>query len=263
MTTVSIQLPGIRRFHARPQCRARLVCFPHAGGSAIAFSRLSECLPPDIELLAVQYPGRQERRADPSAPDIATLAEECARALLFFGDRPLALFGHSMGSLVAFETAHMITARHSLLRLFASAARPPSQDWAVIDVDSCGEAAIIADLRHLRGVPEELLENEEVRDEILRVLRADYRLLRAYQPSTSGILPVPITEMLGDADPRNSVSAAGAWARHTHAECVVEVLPGGHFYLNDQLPAVASIVARYLRHDLSASAIQPCEEQSP
>lgn len=263
MTAVNIQLPGVRRFHPRERCVARLMCFPHAGGSAVAFSRLSSCLPPGIELLAVQYPGRLERRADPSAPDISALAEESARAMLQFGDRPLALFGHSMGSLVALEAARMIAGQHPLLRLFASAARPPSRDWAVADVDTLDDTALVADLRRLGGVPEEVLEDEELRGEVLRVLRADYRLVRRYRPGATDPLPVPITVMFGDTDPVNALGTAWGWARHTRLSCGVEVLPGGHFYINDQLSAVAAIITGYLDHDLQARTAQPAAEQSP
>jgi surfactin synthase thioesterase subunit len=263
VTAVNIRLPSVRRFHPKERCVARLMCFPHAGGSAVAFSRLSSCLPPDFELLAVQYPGRLERRADPSAPDISALAEESARAMSQFSDRPLALFGHSMGSLVALESARMIVGQQPLLRLFVSAAQAPSRDWSVTDADTLDDTALAAYLRRLGGMPEEVLNDEELRDEVLRVLRADYRLVRHYRPGATGPLPVPITAMVGDTDPVNAPGTVWGWARHTSLSCGVEVLPGGHFYINDQLSAVAAIITRYLDHDLQACTARSVAEESP
>src|ERR1700712_4687720 len=95
----------IRRFHESPGASARLVCFPHAGGAATYFYPLSRTLAPSIEALAVQYPGRQDRRAEPCVDDIHELADLVAPALLEWADRPLALFGHSMGATLAFEVA--------------------------------------------------------------------------------------------------------------------------------------------------------------
>ncbi|WP_236655590.1 thioesterase II family protein, partial [Streptacidiphilus carbonis] len=87
----------IRTYYSGGPTASRLVCFPHAGGAANAFTRLSAALPRDIELLAVQYPGRQDRRAEPCAEDIQELAAGAAEALAGYTDQPLFLLGHSMG----------------------------------------------------------------------------------------------------------------------------------------------------------------------
>src|SRR5688572_26153562 len=91
----------IRRFHPSPEAAARLVCFPHAGGAASFYFPMSEALSPAVEVLAVQYPGRQDRLAEAPLADINALADHITSGLSHLDDRPLALFGHSMGSLVA------------------------------------------------------------------------------------------------------------------------------------------------------------------
>jgi surfactin synthase thioesterase subunit len=96
----------IRRYHPRPDSLLRLVCLPRAGGSASFFYPLSASLPATAEALAVQYPGRQGRRTEPCAQSIGALAGQVAAGLRESeDDRPLALFGHSMGSVLAFEVA--------------------------------------------------------------------------------------------------------------------------------------------------------------
>ncbi|MER6531985.1 alpha/beta fold hydrolase [Streptomyces sp. NPDC001508] len=243
-----------RVFHPRPHSAARLVCFPHAGGAASAFAALSAALPEDIELVAFQYPGRQDRHADPFAEDIAALAEEAVRALAEYGDQPLFLLGHSMGALTAFETARRLGRPGKVARLFASAARPPSQDWGERDLDTCEDREIVAELRRLGGVPETLLQDPETVRELLRLLRADHRALRRYRCPPGAALDAPITVLLATADPKNTPGQMAGWARHTTGGLDVEGLPGGHFSLTSHQPGPARRLARRIREDRALAA---------
>src|SRR5438094_1120625 len=130
MTTRSaVHDKWIRRFHPSPQSRVRLVCFPHAGGSASYYHAMSQALAPSVEVLAVQYPGRQDRYGEPFVTDIRALADRVVESLRPWTDRPFAFFGHSMGSIVAFEAARRLQERGGAgpCRLFASSHRAPSQ----------------------------------------------------------------------------------------------------------------------------------------
>ncbi|UXY24899.1 alpha/beta fold hydrolase (plasmid) [Streptomyces cynarae] len=243
-----------RVFHPRPHSLARLVCFPHAGGAASAFAALSAALPEDIELVAFQYPGRQDRRADPFAEDIAALAEEAVRALAAHSDQPLFLLGHSMGALTAFETARRMGRPGAVARLFASAARPPSQDWEERDLDNCGDREIVGELRRLGGVPDALLQDPETVREMLRLLRADHRALRRYRCPPGAALEAPITVLLAAEDPKNTPGQMEGWARHTTGGLDVEGLPGGHFSLTSEQPGPARRLARRIREDRALTA---------
>lgn len=111
----------IRRYHPAPEAAERLVCFPHAGGSASFYLPVSTALSPAVDVLGVQYPGRQDRRHEPGVTSVADLADSITRALADWGDRPLTFFGHSMGAVVAFEVARrMEGAGGGPVRLFAS-----------------------------------------------------------------------------------------------------------------------------------------------
>jgi len=241
----------LRRFHPRENAIARLVCFPHAGGSASTFMALSAGLPDRFELLAVQYPGRQERRFDAPAAGLVALAEEAAGDLQPLDDRPLALYGHSMGALVAFETARRLDGWNPAVRPFASAAWPPSVDWHEPDLETWGDDAIITELRRLDGLPEPVLCDDDVLREVLRIVRADQPLIRQYRADADAVLAAPLTAMLGDTDPKNTIAQVRGWARHTSAEFAVEVLRGGHFYLHDPRAGTAQAIAGTLAEDLS------------
>lgn len=235
----------------RRDAAVRLVCFPHAAGSADAFAGLARALPDDIEVLTVQYPGRRERRSEPVATTIAALAEEAAGLLTSYTDRPLSLLGHSMGALVAFETARLLEQHGPVARLLVSAARPPSEDWAEHDLDALADDRIVAELRRLGGVPDELLAEPDVVGEILRLLRADHRALRRYHCAPDVQVRAPITVVLADADPKNTVAQTRGWARHTAADHDTALICGGHFALTGRDPGVARLLTRLLRADLA------------
>ncbi len=242
----------LRTYHPRASAPARLVCFPHAGGAANAFVALSAALPEDVELLAVQYPGRQDRRGEPCAQDLSELAAGVAGALAASpDDRPLFLLGHSMGALVAFETARLLEERGGAARLFVSAARPPAQDWEEPDLALVGDGELVAGLRRLGGIPEPLLADPEIAAEILRLLRADHRALLRHRCAREHAVAAPVTVLLATADPKNSPAQMADWARHTTRGHEVVTLSGGHFALLERPAESALPVTERIRGDLA------------
>ncbi|WP_444963173.1 thioesterase II family protein [Nocardiopsis sp. M1B1] len=241
--------PWLRRPQHRPRADVRLVCLPHAGGSASSLRPWQYLLPPGIEALTVQYPGREDRFGDPMVDTMSEVVDAVVDALDPLLDRPYALLGHSMGSAVAYEVA--VEARRRAIpapvRLFASG-RPAPLHVRPGDVHLRDDEHLAADLTRLGGTPPEVLADEELRTAVLRYVRNDYRLIETYRPTRAEPLDMPVHVFVGAQDPECSEEAAATWRTTTTGEVTTEVFPGGHFFLAQQRRPVAAAVARALGH---------------
>ncbi|MEV5483484.1 MULTISPECIES: thioesterase II family protein [Streptomyces] len=237
----------LRQFHPAPPSSTspgpvrRLVCFPYAGGSAGAYFPLSEALAPGIRVEAVQYPGRQDRAGERPIEDLTVLAEHIARQVAAGGHPAPVLFGHSMGALLAFETARCLEAAHGVSPglLIVSGMPPPTRLPSVALGDG---PEILADLARLRGIDPGLLRNPELQEMILPALRSDHRAVDSYRPAPDATVGCPISVFTGSEDPLLDERAACAWAHHTRRAFRLRVFPGGHFYLDGFPSAVTAAV---------------------
>lgn len=232
----------IRRFHPGTGDAPRLVCFPFAGGAANYYFRLSAALRPDVEALAVQYPGRQDRLDEPLIDDITVLADRISAALLDGVDRPTAFFGHSMGAVTAYEVARRWERQGlTLLHLYVSGRRAPSR-FRHSAVHLRDDDGIRAEVAELGGPAAELLAHPDLGPLLLPPIRNDYKAIETYEHVPGAPLSCPVTALIGDDDPLVTPDEARAWAAHTTGSFALRVLAGGHFYLNDHQRQVAAIV---------------------
>ncbi|MCF1597396.1 alpha/beta fold hydrolase [Streptomyces muensis] len=224
----------------------RLICFPHAGGAASAFLPLARALAPELDVLAVQYPGRQDRRHERPVDDLGRLADALTGPVT---DQtgPYALFGHSMGALLAYEVARRLAERSLpgpaaliLSGRGAPSAAPARYDRLRTDED------ILRVVRLLGGTTPRVLEDPELRDMVMPALRADYRAIGGYVWRPGPPLDMPFTVLVADADPVVGVAEAKAWGELTTAATTTRVFEGGHFFLDARLPQVAEAVTTAL-----------------
>ncbi|MFY1614735.1 thioesterase II family protein [Micromonospora sp. WMMD736] len=247
MTKSMVDGAWIRRFHPGPEGGPTLVCFPHAGGSASYFTSFSYELRSAVQVLAVQYPGRQDRLRDRCLSSIFELAEESYAALRPLLDRPVAFFGHSMGAMIAFEVANLMRERLDAApaTLFVSGRRAPSR-FRDESVHLRDDAGLVAELKNLSGTDSRILDDEDVLRMILPSMRSDYRAVESYRYRPGPPLTCPITTLVGEDDDKVDLDEARSWADHTTGGFRLHVFPGGHFYLAEQRRAVADLVVRQL-----------------
>jgi surfactin synthase thioesterase subunit len=234
-----------------PRSTVRLVCLPHAGGSASFFFPVSRALAPRVEVLAVQYPARQERLREPSIDNIPEYADQIFAVLTELDDKPLALFGHSMGAILAYEIAVRMreAGRPAPVRLFASGRRAPSR-YRTERIHEGTDAQVVAELKLLGGPNPALLADPEMLELILPAVRSDYTAIERYRHDPGRTLTCPITALIGDRDPRVSPDEAQPWADHTTGPFTLKTFPGDHFYL---VPRASELIA-FISRTLTAQA---------
>ncbi|MGC9381243.1 thioesterase II family protein [Streptomyces sp. MH13] len=240
----------IRRYHPSEGSQVRLVCLPHAGGSASFYFPMSQALAPALDVLSVQYPGRQDRRDEPGITDMACYADELAGELLPWLDRPLAFFGHSMGAVLAFEVTRRLERDHGVtpVRIFASGRRAPSSHRHET-VHLRDDDGVVAEMRELSGTDSRILGDEEILRMVLPAIRTDYTAIENYRAAPEDVVHTPITVLTGEADPRTTREEAESWGKHTTSDVEIHCFPGGHFFLANHQERIMKIVSERLTAD--------------
>jgi surfactin synthase thioesterase subunit/phosphopantetheinyl transferase len=228
-----------------PDVRTLLFCLPHAGGSAYAFRGLAAGLPPGVGCVPVHLPGRESRLDEPPAIDVVELARAVGRCA---GDRPFALFGHSMGARLAFEAARQLRrdGAPAPVLLVASGCRPPHLDVPLSRVSHLPDDELCARVEAMGGTTPGTLAVPELRELLLPVLRSDFAMVEAYRFRPEPPLDVPIVVLAGAADPEADALDMTGWSAHTSASTHLYTLPGDHFFVHSALTDVLRIVAAEL-----------------
>ena len=223
----------VRIYEARPLARLRLFCFPYAGGGASVFRAWASELPREIEVCAIQLPGRENRILETPLAEIGEIAEALASAISPFLDREYAFFGHSMGSLVAFELARELRQRgeRGPIHLIASGHRAPQVRRRRAPIHDLPQHDFIAQLRRMNGTPDGVLRNPDLMELVLPMLRADFAACDRYEYRPDDRLDCPISAFGGLQDPDVAHDDLSAWREQARGRFILRMLPGDHFYL--------------------------------
>ncbi|MFF0886931.1 thioesterase II family protein [Streptomyces sp. NPDC003456] len=224
----------------------RVVCFPHSGGSGTAFGGWAAAMPPGVSLMAVQYPGRGDRFGEPPVDDVAAMADCVAAELQRMPPGEHLLFGHSLGALVAYETALLLRdAGEEPRALCVSAALPPGR-MTDRDIHRAPDDEFWTTLCALGGIEPAIAGNAELRDLLLPVLRSDLRAHATYRPRP-GTRPLtcPVRCYHGEGDPLVDQGRLAGWAAVTTGGFTGAVRPGGHFHVTaDSAQLVADVLSQ-------------------
>ncbi|NEE31339.1 thioesterase [Streptomyces sp. SID7982] len=247
----------IRQYHPPRGDAPTLVCFPHAGGAASAYFALSAALSEGAEVLVVQYPGRQDRLEESALEDLGEMADGVVAALKPWADRPLTLFGHSMGSVVAYEAARRLERGPGPgpAGLIVSGNMAPSveRDQGIHRKD---DEELMAWMSDLAGTPPAVLADRELLATVIPALRGDFTALETYRHPEGGAVACPISGYVGKDDPYVPYDGFARWAEHTTAEFTAQIFEGGHFYIEDQVQDVTRSMLRDLSAFVSRRAVQ-------
>jgi surfactin synthase thioesterase subunit len=222
----------------------RLVCFPHAGCGASVFHGWAERLPESIELVAVQYPGRQDRSHEEPIAELGTLAAEVATAVRSLFDRPVAFFGHSLGATVAFEVARLLQPRFPtpLARFIVSARKPPAES-ATNGYDFNQDDDLRHYLARLGNAAGLMLRDEGLWQLLVPALRADLLMSQRYRYAGGAPLTCPITLIAAEDDHSCPIEQVRGWSSYTIGASETRVVPGDHYYVDTPPDELFAILA--------------------
>jgi medium-chain acyl-[acyl-carrier-protein] hydrolase len=191
-------------------------------------------MPPEIEIWAAQLPGRENRISEQPFTHLLSLVETLSPAFLPYINQPFAFFGHSMGALLSFEVARFLQqGNHPLpIQLFVSGCRAPQLLRRDEMFHQLPAEAFIAKIRDLTGTPEAVLNNAELMEWVLPVLRADFAMVETYTYQASHPLACGITALAGLEDERASPEEVAAWQEQTRHTFKSYTFPGDHFFLH-------------------------------
>jgi surfactin synthase thioesterase subunit len=239
----------LRRYRIGSDQASRLVCFPHAGGAATFFNPVAARFGPAIDVVSLQYPGRQDRRTEPPIADLPTLADRITEELTRLSDKSTVFLGHSMGAVLAYETAWRLEQRDSAAAprtVIVSGRRAPSAVRADRQVYLRDDEGFLAELATLNGTAPGLMEDDEMRRLTLPAIRNDYRAVETHRGAPGRVLRAAITALTGTDDPQASVDEVAQWRAFTSGAFRLVTFPGGHFYLAERPAPVLAEVAREL-----------------
>jgi acyl transferase domain-containing protein/surfactin synthase thioesterase subunit/acyl carrier protein len=252
-----------------PLAKVRLFCFPYAGGNAAVYRPWVESLRPDIELVAVDPPGRAARVHERPIDDFDAFFDALLPAMARLTDRPMAFYGHCLGGITLYEAARRLRAQRGfeLRHLFVSSSRAPRRLLRVgkFEEDLLGRLLtlprydpfipahaqkdeVFAELirRFNIGASEEFLANDELKTLLMPAIRAEFRMASRYRFRMDAAWDAPITCFVGAEDPYVTREDALAWSEHTRSSFKLHLREGDHFLVVDDREFIVESINREL-----------------
>jgi pyochelin biosynthetic protein PchC len=228
-------MSAVRRLTAPRRPRCRLICFPHAGGSASFFHGWRSLVPADVELWAVQYPGRHDRIGDPCLDRMEPMLADVLPGLHEAEQMPAVLIGHSLGAAIAYECARRLpdSARALVVSARGGPGRNREETWA-----DRSDEELLAKLAQLGQISPELMGQPELLELVMPSLRADCRLSETYDPDPEWPIDAPVLACVGHRDPVVTTEDILAWEKSTTGPFTHQVYAGDHFYLREHASAL-------------------------
>jgi len=243
----------ITTLNPRPEARCRLYCLPHAGGGAALFRTWPEGLPADVEVCPIQLPGREMRFTEPRFTSITRLVQTLAPLILPHLQKPFAVFGYSMGALIGFELIRELRRLHAPAprRLLIAARQAPQLVATHPPLHKLPDTDFFEALhRRYGGIPAAALNNQEIRNIYIPLLKADVEMIETYRYHPEPPLACPISVFGGRSD---SIAEADlrAWQQQSSRSVYVQIMEGSHFFMHTAQADLLAVISRQLSADLA------------
>jgi len=250
-----------------PSARARLFCFPYAGGGVASFRGWPQLAHDALEIVAIEPPGRGTRINEPAVEDIDTFVERLMPELTGWLDRPSAFFGHCLGGLTMYATLRELpdSCAHFVKHAFACGIRPPHllrrrgrfednlafrmmlhQDFDIHAEPYEQKDDLFAEIVRQFDTPEadRMLAIPKLRKLLLPAIRAEFGMAFNYRYRPAPPFRFPIASFVGASDPWVSASDSAAWGELTRSRFTNHVREGSHFLMVDDQDYILDTINR-------------------
>jgi medium-chain acyl-[acyl-carrier-protein] hydrolase len=222
----------------------KLLCFPHAGGSGAVYFQWASMVKSCVKVVGVEYPGRGRRFNEKLCSSMSDLVDDLYDKLIkrIDGD-DYAVFGHSLGTLVAYEfVCKALEKGYKLpVHMFLSGCNPPTNERHEEIIHTRPDHEFLEVLINSGGMTDEVIANKEILDLFLPIIKNDYRIYETYI-SKEIVLPVNMTILAGENDTIAKLETINRWTDFTTKNCEIHKFKGGHFYINDNIQSVMDLI---------------------
>ena len=244
-------------FKPKKDALIRLFCFHYGGGSASIFRQWSKDVIQEVELVAIQLPGREERYNEPLLNNISQVIDNLLLHFNKYTDKPFILFGHSIGALIAFEFARTLRQRKMLQpkHLIVSGTKAPQVPLKKQHIHKLPKKQFIEELKKYNGIPDYIIEDEELISIFIPIIKADFSISETYNYSNKKPLSCPITALGGSNDNTFDADDLIKWQEQTSNAFIHQFLPGDHFFINTSYTEIINIINQSLYNEIKQLVI--------
>lgn len=230
------------------RARLRLFCFPYAGGGIHTFRGWLETLGPNVDVCPIQLPGRESRLREPPLESIREMVAQISAVVAQFLELPTVFLGHSMGAVVAFEVVRELRRRGLPLpkAMIVSGSKAPQQLPVDHPIHGLPDEEFLQKVRQYNGIPQQVLQSDELIGLMLPALKADFRAFETYSYLAEEPLAIPISAYGGLRDAGIARSDLEAWNEQSTHPVIVRMFPGDHFFINQQRQLYLQMLGREL-----------------
>ncbi|MED3804329.1 thioesterase domain-containing protein [Lysinibacillus xylanilyticus] len=225
-----------------------LIAFPYAGGSATIYQPLEKCLANEIELVSIELPGRGKRFLEQPLLSINEMVDEAFNWFCEIQPKKYALFGYSMGSILAYEFYYKLLQNgfSSPQHIFFAACEHIGKNRKSEGISVMTDSDFCCFLEEKNGTPEEVFENQELLELILPYVRGDFLALDTYKYNPRNFqIDCNVTVLSGRKDniPKGNILL---WNEYVQNKCQFETIEGDHFFIRESYTEVAEIINKAL-----------------
>lgn len=233
-----------KTFKSNQKAQIRLFCFHHSGGAASSYYRWVEHISPNIELIAIQLPGREDRFSEPLINRFEDIIFHLLEGFHIYTEKPFFVFGHSLGALVGFEFVSAIRKRYSILPhyLIVSAARAPHLTYKRTSLSHLDDASLTEKLKVYNGIEDNIINNNDLLSLFLPIIRSDFQLIENYRYNSFKPFLCDILSLAGSDDHTVNCEDIRAWSAYTMGKFHYLSFSGEHFFLKNHQSTILQII---------------------